>query len=36
MGINLQNIQTAHVAQYQKQTNNLIKKIGGRPKQLFL
>ena len=25
-GINIQNIQTAHTAQYQKQTNNPIKK----------
>ena len=25
-GINLQNLQTAHAAQYQKQTNNPIKK----------
>ena len=32
--INLQNIQTAHMAQYQKypKTNNPIKKMGRRPK----
>ena len=28
----LQNIQTAHGAQYQKQTNNPIKKMEGGPK----
>ena len=34
-GINLQNIQTAHAAQYPKKTNNPIK-MGRGPKQMFL
>ena len=28
--IYLQNIQTAHAAQYKKQTNKVIKKMGGK------
>ena len=35
-GINLQDIQTAHVAQYLKKNKQSSQKLGRRPKQTFL
>ena len=34
--VNLQNKQTAHVAQFQKKTKEPNQKLGRRPKQTFL